>query len=260
MNIDYREDFSRAESAHSACQDCGLIAWSLSANLSLQESMQFNNRIEHHRLIRRNDYLFHAGVALSSLYVVHSGFLKTSMTDSNGREQVTGVSITRDSVGMEAIGTGKHQCDTIALEDSRLCGMRYSDIDELGYVIPALQRHFHRVMGAEIARDHGVMLLLGAMRVEERVAVFLLNLSKRFFACGYSGTHFRLPMTGREIASYLGVRLETVSRVFSRFQDTHLIAIDRKEIEIKNLVGLQQIIMAHEMRRPRPRRTRLDAN
>jgi CRP/FNR family transcriptional regulator len=246
--------------APGACPDCGLFSWCLSANLNVHESMQFNNRIEHRRLITRNEYLHHAGAALSSLYVIHSGFLKTSMTDSNGREQVTGFSITRDLVGMDAIGTSKHQCDTIALEDSHLCGMRYSDLEELGCVIPALQRHFHRVMGAEIARDHGVMLMLGSMRVEQRVAVFLLNLSKRFRACGYSGTHFRLPMTRREIASYLGVRLETISRVFSHFNNTRLIAMDGKDIEIENLVRLQQIIEAHDTRRPRLRRTRSGAN
>ena len=174
--------------------------------------------------------------------MICSGFLKTSITDGDGREQVAGFSMTGELVGMDAIGTGKHMCDTVALEDGSLCGMRYADFEELGRAIPALQHHFHRVMGAEIARDHGIMLLLGAMRVEERIAVFLLNLSRRFSARGYSGTHFRLPMTRQEIASHLGLTLETVSRAFSHFNNIQLTAINGKDVEIRSLARLQQLL------------------
>lgn len=235
-------NFSPSALSHSGCPNCGFIAWCLPANLKLNESKQFNDRIEHHRLIKRNEYIHHAGSALTSLYVIHRGFLKTSITDGDGRDQVAGFSMPGELVGMDAIGAGIHQCDTIALEDSHLCGMRYSEFEHLGQAIPALQHHFHRAMGAEIARDHGIMLLLGAMRAEERVAIFLLNLSKRFSARGYSGTHFRLPMTRQDIASYLGLTMETVSRVFSHFNNIQLIAVNSKDVEIKSLVHLQQIV------------------
>lgn len=196
--------------------------------------------IEHCRPLKRNEHLHRAGSALKSLYAINSGFLRTSITTDDGREQVVGFSMTGELLGMDAIGTGVHQCDTVALEDSSLCGIRYADLEELGHAIPALQNHFHRMMGAEITREHGIMLLLGAMRAEERVAAFLLNLSIRFSARGYSGTSFRLPMTRQDIGSYLGLNLETVSRVFSYFNDIQLISVNFKTIKIESMAKLQQ--------------------
>jgi CRP/FNR family transcriptional regulator len=214
----------------------------------LHETRQFNDRIHHRRLIKRNEYLHRAGSELLSLFVVNSGFLKTGITNSGGFNQVTGFSMTGELVGLDAIGTGKHQCDTTALEDSHLCGMRYSDLEELGHAIPALQHHFHGVMGVEVARNHGTILLLGAMRVEERVAVFLLDLAMRFSARGYSGTHFRLPMTRQDIASYLGLKMETVSRAFSHLNSIGLVATSGKDVEIRNLLQLQHIVGDHDAR------------
>ena len=230
------------------CQDCSFFSWFLPANFTLQESKKFNARIEHRRQVKRNEYLHHAGDALKSLYAVNRGFLRTSITDGNGREQVTGFSMSGDYVGLEAIGTGRHQCDTVALEDSRLCGMRYSSFMQIARDMPALQYHFHRVMGAEIACKNESMLLR-AMRAEGGVALFLLNLSKRFVARGRSGTHFRLPMTRQDIGNYLGLKEETVSRVFSHFNDIQLIAIHGRYVDIKRPVQLQQKIRDHNTRR-----------
>lgn len=196
--------------------------------------------IRHGRPLRRNEYLHRAGSTLKSLYAINSGFLRTSVTTNKGCEQIVGFAMTGELLGMDAIGTGIHQCDTVALEDSSLCGMRYADLEELSHTVPALQNHFHRMMSAEITRDHGVMFLLGAMCAEERVATFLLNLSRRFSARGYSGTSFRLPMTRQDIGSYLGLKLETVSRVFSCFNNLRLISVDSKSITIRNMAKLQQ--------------------
>jgi len=253
--------FSASERpAELGCPNCGFTAWCLPAGLTSHESKQFNDRVEHRRPLKRGEHLHNAGSAQTSLYVINSGFLKTSLVDGDGREQVTGFPMTGDLIGMEAIDSGKYLCTRIALEDSRLCGMRFADFEDLGHTIPALQHHFHRVMGAEIARDHGIMLLLGAMRAEERVATFLLSLSRRFSARGYSGTHFRLPMTRQDIGSYLGLQIETVSRVLSRFSYNELIAIDVKDIEIKSLSRLQQIIGDPETRRSATRRTRSETD
>ena len=235
--------------ASRGCPNCGFTSWCLPAGLTAKGSKQFNDRIEHYRLVKGREYLHHAGSALTSLHVVHSGFLKTSIIDGDGHEQVTGFSMTGDLIGIDAIGTGRYLCNTIALEDSRLCGMRFADLEYLGRAIPALQHHFHRVMGAEIVRSHGIMLLLGPMSAAERLATFLLSLSRRFSARGYSGAHFRLPMTRQDIGSYLGLRIETVSRELSRFNRSGLIAIDAKDVEIKSMAGLQELIGDYEMRR-----------
>lgn len=238
------------------CPNCGFDSWCVPANLTSLESKQFNDRIEHRRPIKRSKHLHLAGAPLESLYVINSGFLRTSMADSDGREQVMGFSMTGELVGLDAIGTGKYLCDSIALEDSSLCGMRYSDLEELGHTIPALQHHFHQVMSAEITRDHGIMALLGVMSAEERVATFLLNLSMRFSARGYSGINFRLPMTRQDIGSYLGLKLETVSRILSHFNNIQFISINQRDIEIKSIQKLRQRIGAHETTCSSTRRTK----
>lgn len=228
----------------SECPDCGFIDWGRRAGFSADEFQRFCDRIEHRRLRKNHEYLHRAGTALGMLYVINSGFVKTIISDGNGHEQITGFSMPGDLVGMDAIATGKHQCSTIALEDSSICGMSFADLEQFNREIPALQRHFHQTMGAEITRDHGMMLVLGAMRAEERVAMFLLNLSRRFGLRGRSAARFRMPMSRQEIGNYLGLQLETVSRAFSHLANAKLIVIDNKEVEIRSLAGLQQILQS----------------
>lgn len=224
------------------CPDCSFIDWGRRADFSSDELQRFCDRIEHRRLKKNHEYLHRAGSALGVLYVINSGCVKTLINDGKGHEQITGFLMPGDLVGMDAIATGKHQCSTIALEDSSLCGMAFADLEQFNREIPALQSLFHRTMGAEITRDHGMMLLLGAMRSEERVAMFLLNLSRRFGLQGRSAARFRMPMSRQEIGNYLGLQLETVSRSFSHLASAQLINIDNKEVEIKNMAGLQQVL------------------
>lgn len=224
------------------CPDCGFIDWGRRGNFSAVDLQRFCDRIEHRRLRNKHEYLHRAGTALSALYVINSGFVKTIISDGNGHEQITGFSMPGDLVGLDAIATGKHQCSTIAIEDSSLCGMAFADLEQLNREIPASQHHFHQTMGVEITRDHGMMLLLGAMRAEERVAMFLLNLSRRFALRGRSETRFRMPMTRQEIGNYLGLQLETVSRAFSHLASEQLIAIANKEVEIKCVERLQRVM------------------
>ncbi len=234
--------FSPSVSLHSECPLCGFPLLCSSANLELPDAKRLNELVTHQRQIKRGSLLHHAGEKLGSLYVVRTGFMKTILARDNGNEQVTGFSMTGDLIGLDAIETGKHLCNTVALEDSTVCGMRYVDFEVLGHAVPALQHHFYRLMSAEIARDKELMFLLGSMNAKERTAAFLVNMSKRYAACGYSGTRFRLPMTRADIASYIGVKLETVSRVFSGFQHREIIAIRGKDVELRNLARLQQAL------------------
>ncbi len=226
------------------CPDCGLIDWAQHAGLSADDLQRFSDRIEHRRIRKHHEHLHRAGAALDALYVINTGFVKTIISDGNGHEQITGFSMPGDLIGMDAIATGRHQCSTIALEDSSVCGIVFTELEQLNRDMPALQHHFHQTMGAEITRDHGMMLLLGAMRAEERVAMFLLNLSRRLAMRGRSGTRFRMPMTRQEIGNYLGLQFETVSRAFSHLASTQLIAIDNKEVEIRNPDGLQRLMQS----------------
>jgi CRP/FNR family transcriptional regulator len=168
------------------------------------------------------------------------------VVDGEGREQVTGFFMGGELIGMEGIGAGSYNGTATALEDSEVCVLPYDLIEEMSRDLPALQRRLHSVLAREIVRDHGVMMLLGSMRAEERLATFLLNLSKRFVRRGYSASDFHLRMTREEIGSYLGLKLETVSRLFSRFQEEGLIAVEQKHVRILDIAGLQRVLASKQ--------------
>jgi len=160
----------------------------------------------------------------------------------DGRNQVTGFQMAGEILGMDGISGEAHTCNAVALEDSEVCVIPFGQLEHLSREIQTLQHHFHKVMSREIVRDHGVMMLLGTMRAEERLAAFLLNLSQRFTARGYSPAEFHLRMTRDEIGSYLGLKLETVSRAFSHFQEDGLISVQQKHIVILDHAGLKQLL------------------
>jgi CRP/FNR family transcriptional regulator len=160
----------------------------------------------------------------------------------DGREQVTGFQMPGEIIGLDAISTDVHTCDAIALENSEICEIPFGQLEELSRELPRLQRHLHKIMSREIVRDHGIMLLLGSMRAEERLAAFLLNLSQRFSARGYSPNAFHLRMTRQEIGSYLGMKLETVSRTLSNFQELGLLNVKLREVEIMDMLRLRSFV------------------
>jgi len=231
-----------------ACSTCSLHELCLPAGLNPGELKSMDRMIDKRRTVKRGEPLFRSGTPLHSLYAIRSGFMKSSVLHDDGREQVAGFHMTGDLMGMDAIGTGKHLCDAVALEDSEVCEIPLQDLENLSREIPSLQQHFHRVMSREIARDYGVMLLLGSMRAEERLAAFLLNLSQRFAARGYSPTEFHLRMTREEIGSYLGLKLETVSRALSHFHAQEVIAVQNKHLRILKIDSLREMVGQHSCR------------
>ena len=224
------------------CLTCNLREVCLPAGLAADELKQLDRIIHRKRPLKRGEYLYRTGSTLQSLYAVRTGFLKSCVLHDDGREQVTGFHMLGELLGMDAIGSGRYMCDVLALEDAEVCEIPFADLEQLSRVIPALQQHFHRIMSREIARDYGVMLLLGSMRAEERLAAFLLNLSQRFAARGYSPSRFHLRMTREEIGSYLGLKLETISRAFSHFQSEQLITVQNKDVEIRNPARLRALV------------------
>ena len=195
--------------------------------------------VSHERKPRRRGYLHRAGSSFQSLFASRSGFFKPCVLEEDGRQQVTGFHMPGELLGLDAISTDTHTCDAIALEDSEVCEIPFAKLEEISRTIPSLMRHFHKIMSREIVRDHGVMLLLGSMKAEERLASFLLNLSRRFLMRGYSESEFNLRMTREEIGSYLGLKLETVSRAFSKLQDENIITVDNKHIQINDIARLR---------------------
>jgi CRP/FNR family transcriptional regulator, anaerobic regulatory protein len=225
-----------------SCTNCSLRELCLPLGLSQDEMQELDTIITQARPIKRGEALYRAGEPFRSLYAIRLGFFKASVISEDGREQVTGFHMSGELMGMDAISTDVHTCDAIALEDSEVCELPFNDIEDLSREIPLLQRHFHKVMSREIVRDHGVMLLLGNMKAEERLAAFLLNLSQRFAIRGYSSSSFHLRMTREEIGSYLGLKLETVSRTLSKFQDQGFIKVQNRLIELENIDSLKRLL------------------
>jgi CRP/FNR family transcriptional regulator len=192
--------------------------------------------------VRRGESLYRSGDRFTSLYGVRYGFFKGVSLLEDGRDQVTAYSIAGDVMGVDGIGPERHACTAIALEDSEVCVIPFAGLQALAQEIPGLQRHFHKMMSREIVREQGVMLQLGTMNAEERLAMLLLDLSQRFAAHGYSSSEFNLRMTREEIGSYLGLKLATVSRTFSRFQDEGLIAVQQKFIRILDRARLKLVM------------------
>lgn len=193
--------------------------------------------------VRRGETLYRTGDCFTSLYAVRLGFFKATVLLENGRrDQVTGFAMSGDVMGMGGIGLGRYTCNTIALEDSDVCAILFAKLQEQAHKYPNLQHQFHKTMSREIARENGVMLKLGSMYAEERLAIFLLNLSKRYAARGYSSSELNLRMTRDEIGSYLGLKLETVSRIFAKFQEEGLISVQVRFICILDSVGLERVI------------------
>ena len=224
------------------CSSCSLRELCLPMGLSEEEVEHLDRLVSNRRQLKRGDCLYRNGDAFSSIFAVRSGFFKSRVTSDDGRDQVTGFHMPGEIIGMDGIGTERHTLDTVALEDSEVCIIPFARLEEISHEVKTLQRQFHKVMSRELVRDQGVMMLLGTMRAEERVSAFLINLSQRFLARGWSPSDFHLRMTREEIGSYLGLKLETVSRLFSRFQEEGLVSVQQKHIRILDVPGLKKIV------------------
>jgi CRP/FNR family transcriptional regulator len=194
------------------------------------------------RKIARGENLFRNGEKFNALYAIRTGFFKTCVSSEDGRDQVTGFQMAGEIIGLDGIVSDHHTCDAVALEDAEVCVMTFDRIEELSREINALQRHVHKIMSREIVREHGVMLLLGSMRAEERLAAFLLNLVQRLHARGFSQSELILRMTREEIGSYLGLKLETVSRTFSKFAEDGIIEVKQRHVRILNTDALKLLV------------------
>ena len=225
-----------------ACSSCNLRELCLPMGLNADEMDKLDRVISTRKRIKRGQALFNVGDKFTSLYAVRSGFFKTCGTTADGRDQVTGFQMTGEIIGMDGIVSDHHSCDAVALEDAEVCVMPFDQVEELSREFTTLQHHVHKILSREIVRDHGVMLLLGSMRAEERLAAFLLNLVQRLHARGFSQSEFVLRMTREEIGSYLGMKLETVSRTFSKFAEDGIIDVKQRHVHIKNVDALRQIV------------------
>lgn len=227
-----------------ACSNCNLRELCMPVDLDESDMDKIDTLVATRRKIKRGDSLFSNGDRFDALYAIRTGFFKTRITTEDGRDQVTGFQMAGEIIGLDGIVGDRHSCDAVALEDAEVCEMPYARIEELSREVPALQTHVHKIMSREIVREHGVMLLLGSMRAEERLAAFLLNLVQRLHARGFSRSELVLRMTREEIGSFLGLKLETVSRTFSKFAEDGLIEVKHRHVRILDIEALQTLVKA----------------
>ncbi|MEN9886785.1 MAG: hypothetical protein RL758_1363 [Pseudomonadota bacterium] len=225
-----------------ACSNCNMRELCMPVGLNSDELDRIDELVATRRKIKRGSALFRNGDKFNALYAIRTGFFKTCITTDDGRDQVTGFQMAGEIIGLDGIVQEHHTCDAVALEDAEVCVMPYEKIEDISRDVKALQHHVHKIMSREIVREHGVMLLLGSMRAEERLAAFLLNLVQRLHARGFSQSELVLRMTREEIGSYLGLKLETVSRTFSKFVDDGIIEVKQRYVRIVNPDALKQIV------------------
>ncbi len=227
-----------------ACANCNLRELCLPIGLTTQEMEKLEALVTTRGRVKKGEALFRSGEAFNSLFAIRSGFFKTRKLSEDGRDHVTGFQMAGEILGLDGIVNEHYTCDAVALEDSEVCVMPFSQIEDLSRELGTLQKHVHKMMSREIVRDQNVMVLLGTMRAEERLAAFLLNLLQRLEARGFSSKEVLLRMTREEIGSYLGMKLETVSRTFSKFQADNLIEVKQRELRVLDKDGLSTLVEA----------------
>lgn len=221
-----------------ACQECCLNSLCLPVGMDKDDLARLDEIIERKPPMGRGDHLFHIGDDFRAIYAVRSGSLKSYSTTENGQEQIIGFHFPGDLVGLDAIADHAYPISARALETTSVCAIPFEQLDALSGEMPSLRSQLLKLMSREISHDEQNIITLGQKSADERLAAFLIGLSKRFALRGFSSTEFNLSMSRGDIGNYLGLALETVSRLFTRFQRDGLIRVDRKFIEILDLQSL----------------------
>ena len=215
-----------------SCAGCSMHQLCLPMGLDEADIHRLDQIMGRRRRVQRGEHLYRMQDAFVNLYAIRFGHFKTYQINASGEQQITGFQMGGELLGMDAISADLHHCDAVALEDSEVCEIPFQRLEELFGHIPALLRHFHRIMSQEITREQNAMLLLGNMRAEQRFAAFLINLSARYAARGYSPTSFQLRMSREDIGNYLGLTIESISRLLSRFKKQDLLHVDKRDVQL----------------------------
>ena len=222
-----------------SCADCSLGELCLPAGVDREDLGRLDTMIQRRRPLQRGDSLFRAGDPLRSVYVASDGAFKTVVVNEAGEEHVLGFHLPGELFGLDAIGSGKHRCEAIALGEAKVCELPFASLSSVAAQLPSLQRQLLRVMGQSADRDHDHVDVLSRRQASERIGMFLHGLSERYRRIGQSGDDFQLPMSRDDIARYLGLALETVSRGFTRLHDEKVIDVRGRRVRILAASALQ---------------------
>ncbi|WP_448565467.1 fumarate/nitrate reduction transcriptional regulator Fnr [Thalassotalea ganghwensis] len=226
---------------HIHCQNCSISELCLPFTLNDQELEKLDQIIDRKRPIHKGEQLFRDGEKMQSLFAIRSGTFKTFTVDEHGEEQITGFHLAGDLLGFDAIAAEKHPSFAKALETSMVCEIPYDTLDALSNSVPKLKKQILRMMSTEIKADQEMLTLLNRKNAEQRLATFLSSLSMRFHARGLSQTEFRLTMTRSDIGNYIGLTVETISRLLNRFHKSQLIEVEGKFIRILDIEKLKEV-------------------
>ncbi|MDH5483632.1 MAG: fumarate/nitrate reduction transcriptional regulator Fnr [Gammaproteobacteria bacterium] len=224
-----------------ACKSCSLHDLCLPLGLDLSDIDRLNEIIKRRKPLQKGEYLFQNGNTFTSIYAVRSGSIKTYTESEQGDEQITGLYLPGEILGLDAIHNNQHPCSAIALETTSLCEIPFNILEELSEAVPGLYHQLFRIMSKEIASDEALLMLMAQKNAEERLAAFLINMSTRLKQRNFSETEFHLSMSRKDIGNYLGLTIETISRTFSRFQNDGLLTTQRKYVNILKLNELKAI-------------------
>ncbi len=235
------EDPSKPARPAQRCVTCSMRSACVPQALNAHDLMRFDSIVSVTRPVKRGEAIYRANDPFQSIYAIRAGSFKTVVMHRDGREQVTGFHLAGEVLGLDGVCTERHSSDAIAIEDSSICIISYALLESLCGESKSLQQQLLRMMSREIVRESSLMMLLGTMSAEQRVASFLLNVSTRMEARGYSAAEFNLRMTREEMGNFLGMTLETVSRMFSKFQRDGLVQTRGKQIRIVDLDALSRV-------------------
>src|SRR6187399_1257653 len=220
------------------CSTCAFSASCLAHGFDKTKLEELHLLVAHVGPYEEGDHIFREGDPFEAIAAVRTGTVKTYVTDSEGREQVLGFFLPGEVIGLNAISSSRYPCNAVALDPVMLCRFSFPDIAALATRMPGLQQHLFRLLSQDIGK---AALLAGNFTADERLAAFLVSLSRRYAARGFSRTRFRLTMTRTDIANYLRLASESVSRGFRRLQDIGLVVVDRREIELRDLPKLEAL-------------------
>ncbi len=223
------------------CSTCAFSAACLSQGLDKASLGELHVLVEHVGPFHEGEHLFREGDEFTAIAAVRAGVVKTYVIDPDGHEQVLGFHLPGEVIGLNAIARSHYPCNAVALDTTVLCRFSFPRMAMLATRLPGLQAQLFRLLSQDIGK---AALLAGDYSADQRTAAFLVSLSRRFAVRGYSATRLRLAMSRTDMANYLRLASETVSRVLRRFQDDGLIAVDRRELEIRDPDGLRAIARA----------------
>ena len=223
------------------CANCSMRRLCLPMSLASDDMWRLEKIIGVRRRVYRGEYLSRANDAFQNLFAIRLGHFKTYQVTASGMPQITGFQMAGELLGLDAIGFDRHHCNIVALEDSEVCEIPYARLEDLLGCMPTLLHHFHRLLSKEITFEQSAMLHVGTMSAEQRLAAFLVNLASRYATRGYAANHFQLRMSREDIANYLGLSIESISRLFSKFRSHGLLKVDKREIQFLQPVKLNAL-------------------